>query len=535
MTSKLRNLSSAAAGDAVHPASSVPASSPSLEDSVLGESSVQSSRSLTSLELALLRGALEEIPFGIATTRGGTVVYANEACNRVFRAPPGGLDRRELSELFPPATYAEVAQSLESARIFDGRVRVRALDGSEPDADVHIEWYRSEAQGTGGFLVVRDVSFELGALARLVDQLGGVMFRTRVADGAIEMLSPSITKLTGLDAARCVQRPVLLTTLASSEERERLLFLYRRMCKGELLTANAQFNLRRVDGLSRVVQVRASARRDTRGLVRHIDGVVVEVAREVDAVHGLPKESAHTAKEPVLRAVMDLSYDLLREASQQVNMLAREVRAMRAVLKERAAELPGNLLAVLSASLDVLAGGAAAAGFLSREVRHALVRTTLGAPLGEIIEEVRVALEPLAGAPAMTIDATDAAGLVIPDHVEELTLAITHLSLRAFRFAGSGSLSIRAYRGHCPEPRGAGRRHGHERECAFIEILGAAPDDLAASMTEISSEMLRPVPRPDETKHAFAAAQALIAAVGGTIESDDATFATARTVVRLLV
>ena len=46
------------------------------------------------LDFALMRGALEEMPFGVATMRGDVVVYANETLTRLFGAQPGGLARR---------------------------------------------------------------------------------------------------------------------------------------------------------------------------------------------------------------------------------------------------------------------------------------------------------------------------------------------------------------------------------------------------------------------------------------------------------
>jgi hypothetical protein len=127
---------------------------------------------------------------------------------------------------------------------------------------------------------------------------------------------------------------------------------------------------------------------------------------------------------------------------------------------------------------------------------------------------------------------------VIPERVDELTLALTHLGLRAFRFAGSGTLRISARRAGPPSgqmrPR-PGAIDPRRAEHAIIEVLGSAPPDVADSMQEISGDMLRTVPRPDEADIAYAATSALLAAAGGAIESDDTTFATARSVVRIRV
>ncbi len=264
------------------------------------------------LDFALLRGALEEIPFGVATTRGAALLYANEALSRIFGAP--SLEQRQVSDLFTPSVYADIARALEETRVFDDRVKSRGFDGRELDLEVHVEQYSSEAQGTGGFLVVRDVSAEASALGRLVEQLAGALFRVRVADAAIELVSPGIARITGIDAARCVKSPVLLTTLLSGEERERVAFLYRRMVKGDLPTANAQVSLRRPDGVTRVVQIRANARRDTGGFVRHIDGVIIDAARDPETA---PAEGPHRPepaffeRDATARATMDLTHDVV--------------------------------------------------------------------------------------------------------------------------------------------------------------------------------------------------------------------------------
>jgi hypothetical protein len=166
--------------------------------------------------------------------------------------------------------------------------------------------------------------------------------------------------------------------------------------------------------------------------------------------------------------------------------------------------------------------------------------TTLGAPLAEVLENVRVTLTPLtSGDRALLVDAGDAAAAVIPERIEELGAALVYLALRAFRFAGSGTLRIVARRAEPPaeNTRVRTRTARPPADCAHIviEILGSAPADLAETAVEISSDMLRTIPRPAEADLAYQAAQTLIASVGGSIESDDATFSTARSVIRLRV
>ena len=504
---------------------------------VTGVTTPPSARSApASLDFALLRGALEEIPFGVATTRGDALVYANEALARMFGAPPGGLENKPLAELFSASAFQEISMSLTEARAFDGRTRARTADGREIDVEAHVEVYSSEAQGTGGFVIVRDVSLEVGSLGRLIEQLAGALFRVRVDTGAIEMLTPSVTRITGLDAAKCVQRPVLLTTLLSSEERERIAFLYRRMAKGELLTANAQVSLRRADGTTRVVQIRATARRDTSGAVRHIDGAVIDAARSPEGARAASEargaeSSSARPDDPTASATMELTYEVLREASQHINALNREIRSLRAALRSHAGALPAELVTELGMRVDVIAHATVGAGTLNRAARHALARGSMGATIGEVLDGVRTTLAPTLGESSIAVDAGDAAGIVIPEHVDGLTLALTHLSLRAFRFAGSGTVLLSARRVAPAEL--LPHRRASTREQVLIEVLGAAPADLADSAMEISSDILRTVPRPDEADVAHNAAKALIAAVGGVIEIDDATFTIARSVVRL--
>jgi PAS domain S-box-containing protein len=423
--------------------------------------------------------------------------------------------------------------------------------------------------------VLRDVSLELGALGRLVDQLGASLFRVRVADGAVELVSPAIVRLTGLDAATCTQHPVLLTALISAEERERVVFLYRRMARGEIPVASAQVSLRRADGAVRLLQIRATCRRDTSGVVRHIDGVVSDAARESESIrpdggayegssrfHGSAFDGALRSavsavspasglpRDPLARASMELSHELLREASQHLHTLGRELRSVRAALKANAGSLPTAAVEDLLTRLEGAAAGAAGTAALNRSVRRVLTAaTSLGAPLGEVLESVLATLTPvLGGERVIVVDAGDAASAVVPERVEELGAALVYLALRAFRFAGSGTLCISASRSEptrssdpsylsdvsLPSARARRSRPPPERRYVVIEIVGTAPADLAESALEISSDMLR-IPRPTEADLAYQAAHTLIAAVGGSIETDDTTFTTARSVVRLRV
>src|SRR6185312_2235140 len=85
-------------------------------------------------ELALLRGALEEIPFGVATLRSGLVAYANEALERIYGVPQGNLEGHPVGHLFPEEVYARVLERLSDTRCFDGRVSLRTFDGRPIEA-----------------------------------------------------------------------------------------------------------------------------------------------------------------------------------------------------------------------------------------------------------------------------------------------------------------------------------------------------------------------------------------------------------------
>ena len=221
------------------------------------------------------------------------------------------------------------------------------------------------------------------------------MFRVRVADAAIELVSPAIVKLTGIDVARCTQHPVLLTELVSAEERERVVFLYRRHRPRRAEIANAQVSVKRPDGANRAPASRHRPRRDTAGVVRHIDGVVTDAAREAEgALYGEPvahdaraklrSESGvhstarsvtsgapgpapgntgaadgHVARNPLARAAMELSHELLREGSQHLHTVGRELKGARAALKTHAACLPPGVADDLALRLEAAASASA--------------------------------------------------------------------------------------------------------------------------------------------------------------------------------
>ena len=511
--------------------------------SFLALESIAPSVPLASLDFALLRGSLEEIPFGVATTRSGEILYANAALERIYGAPPGGLERKHVAVLFDPETFLHISHQLDEARVFDGRIKAQGLDGGAVDAEVHAEWYSSEELGIGGFLVFRDVSLELGALGRLVDQLGGVLFRIRVASAAIEFVSPSVHKLTGIEAATCMEHPVLLTNLVSSEDRERVVFLFKRIAAGEIVSATAQVSLRRLDGRTRVLHLRATGRRDTSGVVRDIEGVATDGSREIESTYAqFEPPPSHTRSAPPRRrdganlapSVMELSQELLREASQHLHSLGRAIGI--AQLEIGAVVEASPQLDALTDRLDVMARSFAAATSINRRVRHALSGGGASAPLGDVLEGIRATLTPVLGDGVITVDTSDASSVLLDHRVDELALALTHLALRAFRFAGSGALRLSARRiaPLPPDPRLRNRITVAPLETldTLITLTGNAPPDSAVLEDEISAD-LQIAPRRDDNDQAFTAVRAILAAVGGNIELDDVTFDEATTTIRL--
>ncbi len=496
-----------------------------------------------SLDFALLRGALEEISFGVATTRSGQILYANAALERLYGAERGGLEQKHVRLLFDQETFLRVSDQLDEQRIFDGRIHTQGLDGRPVDAEVHAEWYSSEALGIGGFLVFRDVSLELGALSRIVDQLGGVLFRIRTEDGSLEFVSPAVAKLTGIEPLTCTQHPVLLTNLVSADERERVAFLYKRLVSGEISTASAQVSLRRPDGRMRVLQLRATGRKDTGGRVRHLDGVVTEGSREgPETPYALPPEGLSARPPPrrkdnagVASAVMEIAQEMLREASQHLHGLNRTLGQAQSDLTR-----PSTAGAVdageMSDRLDEMSRALAAAGALNRRVRRAMAGATPSATLADLLDQARATLGRVIGSSALTVDLGDAASVLIEQRVDEMILALIYLGLRAFRLVGSGTLKIEA-RKAIPLPvdsRVRGRHLGapSEAQDTLIVIVGGAPPESSLPGVEISAE-LQTLPRQNEAAPAFTAAKALLATCNGAGAIDDLKLDEVCTVIRL--
>jgi PAS domain-containing protein len=418
------------------------------------------------LDFALLRGAIEEIPFGVATIRGDDITYANAALERTFGAPPGGLEQKQLASLFDDAQFTEIDRALREARAFDGRIRGKGMDGRAFDAEIHVERYMSQS-GTGGFLVARDVTLELGALGRLVDLMGGAIFRwrieptprPRVAKGKapprslLEYVSPAIARLVGLEPDACVAHPELLEKFVATEEKDRLGFLYRRLAHGDVPTITAQISVVLSDGRAKLLAVRATGRRDTSGAVRHIEGVVTEaVTPLLSATAVPPSDDAPSTSHPpkpktdipadgFVEALLEMGENLLREVDQHHQTLGREVRLLRGAMAGDDSELARDSTGRLE-RITAAAGGAMG---LTRRVRRAMRRTAANATVGDLVDSLRSTLSPCFGeAPLTATVAPEARDILLKNRVDELTLALLHVSLRAFRIAGAGSLRIHA-------------------------------------------------------------------------------------------
>ncbi|HVY44366.1 MAG TPA: hypothetical protein VHB21_00745, partial [Minicystis sp.] len=92
--------------------------------------------------------------------------------------------------------------------------------------------------------------------------------------------------------------------------------------------------------------------------------------------------------------------------------------------------------------ITAAAGGAMG---LTRRVRKALRRGTAHATIDDVVEAVRTTLAPTFGdAPLVATCAHGARGVLVKDRADEITLAVLHVALRAFRIAGSGSLHLTA-------------------------------------------------------------------------------------------
>ena len=207
----------------------------------------------------------------------------------------------------------------------------------------------------------------------------------------------------------------------------------------------------------RLLQLRATGRLDTAGVVRHVEGVVTDAApsvvtraddegseRPTEAPRDAPAQEQITAPAPndFSEALMIVAEHLLREADQHHQTLGREVRLLRTALASDgptvASDATGRLARITAAS--------AGATVRTPRVRRAVRRGPGHATVADLVENVRSALAPSFGEGAVARHrlVRRARDLLLQNRVDELTLCLLHISLRAFRVAGSGSLRLHA-------------------------------------------------------------------------------------------
>lgn len=512
--------------------------------------SAASSRLPMALDFALLRGAADEIPFGIATTRAGAIVHANAALERIFGAHGGALDGLPVEALFED-TCLSMRDRLDEGRPFDGHVSTRGVDGRPLELEVHVERYHS-AEGKGGFLVVRDVTVELGALAQLLDQLGGAIFRIST-DGKLLFVSPAIDALVGTDARTLTDHPERLLELVTPHERERLEVQLGRLSRGEASHASAEVAVRRPDGTSAVLHLRAAGRRGLGGVIGTIEGVVTDAtpalaerraAATLDDARASLEALASAARSTVgsmpapadaaSHALLELARDLLRESSVLVASIAAEAATLRATVHAARAAVPGDVAKELTTTTLSIGRVVAGANLLARKLRR--IGTSAGAavPVSELLDELRGVVAAITGARiAVTVDAVESVTVLAPRN--DLVVALVHLALRAHRAAGAGSLRIGAY-ATVPPSAGRGFRPPETRDPELVIDMIADPagsDGGATLDREQASGPISVTPTSEESARTRAAAESVLAGLGGSVEPEEVAGRFARVIVRL--
>ena len=380
---------------------------------------------------------------------------------------------------------------LEEARVFDERVHTLGLDGRAIDAEVHLEWYSSEAQGVGGFLVVRDVTHELGALGA-----PGRPARRRPLPHPGRGRRARAASRPGSPRSRASTPPRARSTRCSSRRSSRprsgsaCSSSTAAWSAGTCSAATCQVSVKRQDGSKRVLQIRATGRRDTSGVVRHIDGVLSDPLREAEA-RAAPQPAEPSPGQGPDRQRLDRSSRT--SCSARARSTCTPSTASCAASAPRSGPTQGGCRRRSRATSRPASTGSpprrrarprsrAACGARSPAARPWAPRSP------RCSTRVATALRPViapaswfGGVPAppasspddthapLVIDPGDAANLVVPERVQELGTALVYLALRAYRFAGSGSLRISAHRAarwpgryglRCGRARALGGRDG---------------------------------------------------------------------------
>lgn len=105
-------------------------------------------------ELELLRGALRDLGVGVATVRGGTLHWVNDAFGDALGHPSEALIGAPVETAFGTLAGLASARSLvESGRDFEGGFTTRARDGGLVEVDLRL--VPDGDAGPAGYVVVR--------------------------------------------------------------------------------------------------------------------------------------------------------------------------------------------------------------------------------------------------------------------------------------------------------------------------------------------------------------------------------------------
>lgn len=464
------------------------------------------------LDLALLRGAMEEIPLGVATMRDDQILYANQALERIFGAVSGGLEGRRLDELFDAAMTMTIQAFLDNRRVYDGRVHGRTLDQRELDAELHVERYQSGG-GVGGFLLMRDVSHEMSALARLVSELGGVLVRVRVDETAIEHVSPSIAGLVGIEARTLMADPSCLRSLASEADQQRVAQAYQRLARGEAETESVTLAIR-VDARSTIpATLYGTGRRDTSGVVRHVDGAVVPLGSRYAPSMSAPPATEQFTGVSAMMALCDAAGDLLREAAQLSTSAAADLRTLRGAVVSAIPD--GDTARKILDGLDRMNTALSASNAINRRVRRALDTRVSRSPVRDVLDTLRVTLAPLVG-DGLEIDPGQVGDEEIDNRVDEVTLGLMQLVLYALRASPGARVVVCATR-------------SAERPREIVIEIGTRGEARSARTSDVPMGTRRP-----ESDKVLTTAATLLSTAGCMLETDDRTDGRRCTRVRLL-
>jgi len=137
----------------------------------------------------------------------------------------------------------------------------------------------------------------------------------------------------------------------------------------------------------------------------------------------------------------------------------------------------------------------------------------------------------------ISINAGEASSTMIENRSDELTIVLTHLALRAFRMAGSGTLQIEARRVAPPPPPPRSRPRitasAPDRMDTLVVITAGAPPESSLHSAGLSPDVLQAVPHRSEDEPSLIAARTVLALCNGDIETDEASLDESSTSIRI--